>query len=178
MSTPADKVPEYVYRGRRFNVRTVAWPSHHGQKREAVVAPHAAVVLPLLDEQTIVLIRNERFAVGQTLWELPAGTLEDHEQPRLCASRELTEETGYRARRIEPLVDFYPSPGICTERMYSFLATGLDHVGQNLEDHERITVEAVDLNRSMQMVQDNTIQDGKTIAVLLYYVTFLKKKPS
>ncbi len=166
-----------VYQGPRFDVHRVELPGREGRMvaRDAVATASAVVVLPLLNAQTVVLIRNERFAVGQTLWELPAGTLEDGEDPRECAKRELIEEAGYNAARVEPIIDFYPSPGICTERMYAFLALDLEHVGQDLDENERITVEPVALDRSMQMVRDNTIRDGKTIATLLYYHAFLKE---
>ncbi len=172
MMLPGSEVQsEVVFEGVRFDVHRVALPGRTGEAvtRDAVVTPGAVVILPVLDDQTVVLIRNERFAVGQTLWELPAGTIEAGEEPSLCARRELEEEAGYRAREIEPMIEFYPSPGICTEHMHAYLARGLEHVGQKLDQNERITVEAVALERSIQMVRDHTIRDGKTIAVLLYY---------
>ncbi len=138
-----------------------------------MVTPPAVVILPLLDPETVVLIRNERFAVGQTLWELPAGTLEPDEDPVACAARELTEETGYRCETMMQLIDFYPSPGICTERMHAYLAQNLTHVGQDLDENERITVEVVALQKAMGMIKDNTIRDAKTIATLLFYTTFV-----
>jgi len=174
-----DQTSKRVFEGVRFDVHAVELPGHNGRtvRRDAVVAPHAVVILPVLDEQTVVLIRNERFAVGQTLWELPAGTIEQGEDPGTCANRELLEETGYRADRMTKMIDFYPSPGICTERMYAFLAQGLTHEGQSLDENERITVEVIALKRSMQMVRDNTIRDGKTIATLLFYqMTMLGEK--
>jgi len=169
--------PQTVYQGVRFDIESIELVGRGDQAvhRDVVVAPAAVVVLPLLDEKTVVLIRNERFAVGQTLWELPAGTLEPQEQPQLGAIRELAEETGYQTQRVEPLFEFFPSPGICTERMHAFLARDLEHIGQNLDDSERIAVEAMSLDRSMQMVQNNTIEDGKTIATLLYYHNFCWK---
>ena len=162
------------FEGARFDVIRVSLPTSDGSVilRDACVSADAVVILPLLDERTVVLIRNERFAVDQTLWELPAGTIEPSEQPTPCAQRELIEETGYEAATVDPLIDFYPSPGICTEKMHAFVARGLSHVGQQLEPNERITVEAIPLDRSIQMVKDNTIRDGKTIATLLYYHTF------
>jgi ADP-ribose pyrophosphatase len=104
------------------------------------VHPGAVVVLPLLDADTIVMIRNFRPSVGATLLELPAGTLEADEPAEACAGRELIEETGYRAGRIEPLVDFYTSPGVLSERMFAFVARELSHVGQQLDEGEEIEV--------------------------------------
>lgn len=171
---------QVVFKGVRFDIHRVALPGQGGRtvQRDVVAAPGAVVVLPLLDPRTVVLIRNERFAVGQTLWELPAGTIEAGEPTDVCAHRELQEEAGYRAGRVQPLVEFFPSPGVCTERMHVFLADRLQHVGQDLDENERITVEAIPLERSMQMVRDNTIQDGKTIAALLYYRVFLAGESS
>ncbi len=170
---------EQVFHGMRFDVHAVQRPGRQGKlhRREVVVHRGSVVVLPLLDEQQVVLIRNERFAVGQTLWELPAGTLEPPpETPGSCAGRELVEETGYRADKIVPLLEFYTTPGYCTERMWAFLATGLTHVGQRLDASERITVEALAYDRTMQMVRDGQITDGKTIATLLYYDRFIRNR--
>jgi len=165
-----------LFQGARFTVRGVSLAKRSGgaMTREVVQPADAVVVLPMLDADTVVLIRNERFAVGQTLWELPAGTLEAGEDPALCAGRELLEETGYEASEISRLIEFYPTPGFCTELLTAFLARELVFKGQDLDETERITTEAVPLNESIQMVRDNRIRDGKTIATLLYYQTFLR----
>jgi ADP-ribose pyrophosphatase len=165
-----------LFKGLRFEIRKLDVTRDTGQTHphHVVLAPDAGVILPLLDEQTVILIRNRRAAVGQTLWELPAGTFESGEDPAVCAARELIEETGYRAKTLTSLFDLYPSPGLCTEMMHLFLARDLEHVGQDLDDAEQITVEALSLDRSIQMVRDNTIRDGKTIAALLYYLMFIR----
>jgi ADP-ribose diphosphatase len=165
-----------LFHGTRFDVRGVELPRRSGGtiRREVVVPANAVVVLPMLDERTVVLIRNERFAVGQTLWELPAGTLEQGEDPAVCAGRELEEETGYRAQEITRLIEFYPSPGFCTELLTAFLARDLAFQGQDLDETERITTEAIPLKESIQRVRDNRIRDAKTVATLLYYQTFLR----
>jgi ADP-ribose pyrophosphatase len=138
--------------------------------REVVVHPGAVVILPVLEDGSIVLIRNYRFATGQTLLELPAGTLEADEEPCACAGRELEEETGYRAARIEPLCEFHTSPGILTERMFAFVATGLTEVGQRLEESEEIEVAIHTRDKIRQMVIDGALVDGTTIAVLGTYL--------
>jgi ADP-ribose pyrophosphatase len=165
-----------AYRGPRFEVRTVALPGADGRtvQRDAVVSADAAVVLPLLDADTVVLIRNERFVVGQTLWELPAGTVEPGEDPQVCAARELAEEAGYEADQLTVLTHFYPSPGMCTECMYAFAAQGLRHVGQHLDDNERIEAHEVSLDEAAAMIRRGEIRDGKTIAVLGYYWVFVR----
>ena len=162
---------ETVFRGVKFDVERRSVPAGDGDTvmREVVVHPGAVVVLPLLDDGRIVMIRNRRFAVEETLWELCAGTLEEGEAPEETAARELVEETGYRAERLEPLATFYTTPGICTERMHAFVATGLTEVGQDLEEGERIEVELVEPERVWRMVRDGEIEDGKTLTTLLLH---------
>jgi ADP-ribose pyrophosphatase len=168
-----------LFRGSRFDVYQIELaprtPGKPPQQRELIVHPGAVVVLPMLDDQ-VVMIRNQRWAVNQELWELPAGTLEPPEPPDACASRELIEETGYKAGHIEPLAEFYSSPGFCSELLHTFLATDLTHVGQQLEETEKITVELLPFDRVLEMVKSNQIRDGKTMAALLYYHAFTRAK--
>lgn len=163
-----------VYTGARFDIVELSLPKRGGGEmtRQVVAPADAVVILPLLDPETVVLIRNERFAVDQTLWELPAGTLEAGEDLAVCAGRELAEETGYEAKAMERLLSFYPSPGFCTEKLTAFRATGLTFRGQDLDETERITVEPTPLAEALAMVKDNRIRDAKTIATLLYHATF------
>ncbi len=137
--------------------------------RQVVVHPGAVTILAICDDESIVMIRNRRFAADQVLLELPAGTMEADEEPVNCARRELEEETGYRAGTIKPLIEFYTSPGICTERMYAFVASDLTHVGQDLDDTEEIDVEIVAADKIRQNLIDGKLLDGKTIAVLGTY---------
>lgn len=163
-----------VFKGRRFTICSldVKTDETHSVKREAVVHPGAVVILPILEDTTILMIRNQRYAVGERLWELPAGTLEPQEPPLETARRELIEETGYQAEDVAPLLTFYTSPGFCTEKMYAFVARGLQHVGQNLDEAEDIVVEKVSWQNALAMIQDGTIRDAKTLTTLLYYQRF------
>lgn len=163
-----------VFSGARFNVHRVDLKSASGKKihREVVVHRGAVLILPFLDKEHIVMIRNERFAVGRELWELPAGTLEVGEQPINTAFRELIEETGYQASQMTSLVPFLTSPGICNEVMYTFVATDLTHVGQSLDENEKIKVEIVSWKEALKFVKDGTIIDGKTMTTLLFYDKF------
>jgi ADP-ribose pyrophosphatase len=138
-------------------------------QRDFFKYPGAAVILPVLDDGSIVLIRNYRFAVDEHLYELPAGMLDPGEDPRDCAARELAEETGYAAGRIEKLTEFYTGPGTTDEMMYVYLATELTPGRQDLEVYERITVETHSDNEVRRMVADGTIHDAKTIATLGVY---------
>lgn len=141
-------------------------------RREVVAHPGAVLVMGLLDDGRVVLIRNRRYAVGQVLVELPAGTLEKGEDPMNCAGRELLEETGYLAGKIEPLLSFYTSPGILGERMYAFAAYHLQRGQSALEEGEDIQVLPVEWDEALAMIGDGRIQDGKTIATLLWYDRF------
>jgi len=137
--------------------------------REIVVHPGAVVILPLLSANDIVMIHNFRPAVGQELIELPAGTLESGENPAESAARELEEETGYRAGSIEPLCQFYTTPGICTEHMYAFVGRDLEKTAQKLDDTEQIRTEVFTWNIALDMISTGKIVDGKTIATLATY---------
>ena len=163
-----------VFEGSRFAVGIGEILGKGGKKieREMVIHPGAVVILPIIDANRIVLIRNERFAVEKTLWELPAGTLEPGELPLQTAGRELIEETGYQSNDIKPLITFYSSPGFCNEIMHAFVAKDLSLVGQQLEDSEKIEPEVVDLKQVYAMIQMGEICDGKTIATLLYFKAF------
>ena len=141
-------------------------------RREVCVHPGAVVVLPFLPDGRIILIRNRRYVIGQTLVELPAGTMERNEDPINCAGRELQEETGYPASRIKPIGNFYSSPGVMTERMYAFAAFGLQKTSPVLEEGEEIEVFSVEFAEAVSMIREGQIQDGKTIATLLLYERF------
>jgi len=149
--------------------RVCAVPGGGTVERYVVVHPGAVVVLPILEDGGIVMIRNQRFSVGRTLLELPAGTREPGEEPIATARRELEEETGYRARNVEPIFEFYASPGVMNERMFAFAATELEHVGQRLMGNERIEVEIVSEDDARELLIRGAIEDGKTIATLATY---------
>jgi ADP-ribose pyrophosphatase len=140
--------------------------------REVVVHPGAVAVLALLDDGRVLLIRNRRYAVGQVLLELPAGTLEKGENPMNCAGRELLEETGYLARRLTLIGTYFTSPGILSEKMYAYAAYDLQERKAALEEGEEIELEPTPLDEALQMCGDGRIQDAKTIATLLMYDRF------
>lgn len=171
-----EQMGQTVFTGKRFSVVRMDLPNREGvggtYRKEVVVHPGAAVILPMLDDAHVVMIQNERPIEDQPLWELPAGTLEPPELPEVSAGRELIEEAGYSAGKIELLTKFYASPGICTEMMYCYLATELTAVGQRLEPNEKIVVKVLPLVEAIQMIRDGRIIDGKTVATLLYYQTF------
>ncbi len=158
-----------IHRGRKFDFESlsVRRPTGQVQDREIVRHPGAVVVIPVLDDGRIVLIRNFRISVERRLWECCAGTLEPPEDPAVCAGRELIEETGYQAGRIDPLGWFYTTPGLTDEKMHAFVASRLVHVGQRLEDDESIEVVCVPRAETLGMIDRGEIRDGKTIAAIL-----------
>jgi ADP-ribose pyrophosphatase len=169
---------QVLYKGKKINLEVHHLQNDAGKRtqREIVAHPGAVVILPFLDDKTILLIRNRRSTIQQILLELPAGTLEAGESPMNCAGRELQEETGYLATRIKPLLNFYTSPGILTERMYAFAAYGLKKTSPVLEDGEDIEVFSVEFADAVSMIKDGQIQDGKTIATLLLYERFFAQE--
>jgi ADP-ribose pyrophosphatase len=150
----------------RVESRVFAAPDGKRFTRDVVVHPGAVVILPRLADGRIVFVRNHRYTVGEVLLELPAGTRAPGEEPVETAHREMIEETGYRARTIEPIAAFYTSPGVLTERMWAFEATGLEHVGQALEEGEQIEVAEIERCEARRMLAAGEFSDGKTIAVL------------
>lgn len=142
---------------------------------EVIRHPGAAVILPLLDDGRIVAIECYRAALGRYVLEIPAGTLDEGESPLRCAERELAEETGYRAAAFEPLVDFYPSPGILTEHMHVFVATGLTPGPTAHETGEDIRLHPITLDEGLAGIRDGRIKDAKTMIGLLCFERFRGK---
>ncbi len=160
---------EVLLEARRFSVVRVREPHADGTvaSREVVVHPGSVVVVPFVSPEEVCLVEVVRVAVGQTLLELPAGTLDRVEPLATAAARELAEETGYRADRIDAAGSFWMSPGILRERMHLFLATGLTPGPQALEPGEQIRTRIVPWREAVAMCRDGRIEDAKTIAGIL-----------
>lgn len=165
---------ERVFDGPAFKIARVSLQNGDGNElsRDVVEHPGAACVIPMVDEKTVLLIRQWRIGAKRELWEIPAGTLDPGEDPLACAARELEEETGRKAGKLEHLFTMFPSPGILDEKMHIFLATELREGEQNLEDDEEIQVKAFDFRDLRVQLKANNIKDGKTIAALGYLMVF------
>ncbi|MCS7136177.1 MAG: NUDIX hydrolase [Nitrososphaerota archaeon] len=158
-----------VYAGRLFNVKVDKVLTSWGRLtvREIVEHPGAVVIIPLLDKESIILVSQYRHAVGKVLLELPAGTLEAGEEPEKCAHRELEEETGFIAERMDKLVTLYLAPGYSTEKVHLYMASGLKKVGQKLEPDEKIKTVVLKIDNVVNMIVKGEIEDAKTVAGIM-----------
>lgn len=154
-----------VYDGNLFDVVLERWGDH---EREIVEHPGAVAIVAVDDEGMVALVRQRREAARKELLELPAGTLEDGEQPLASAKRELAEETGLTGGTWRELTAFYTTPGFCRERMYLFLAEGVQHGEASPEEDEQL--ELVRWRRDEIEGRLGEIEDAKTLAGLLLYL--------
>ena len=173
MATPEVKAPEIldteeVYHGRVIDV-AVYTVRERGvtYKREVVHHPGGAGVVAVFDDNTVALVRQYRQPPVRYLLELPAGRLDPPERPEECAARELEEEIGVRAGRLEKLSEFFTTPGFCEEKLWVYLATALTETRQNLEGDEMLEIVRVSFARAFEMIVDGEIEDAKTIIGLL-----------
>lgn len=162
---------EYIYKGKIFNIFR-EFIERNGKRYfvEIVEHPGAVVIFPLKDDGKIVLVKQYRYPIKKTIYEFPAGTLERDEKPEECALRELLEETGYMAEKVEYLGSFYASPGYSTEILYAYLARKLHPSKQRLEVDEKITIAEFTLKEIVKMVKEGLIKDSKTISTLFLYI--------
>ena len=168
MDTPEFIDSKKVFEGRVFNVTVdTVREGNQTYKREVVQHGGSAVILPVFDDGTIALVKQYRHPAVKYLLELPAGTLNDREDPKVGAARELEEELGLVAGRMEKLSEFFISPGFLSEKMWLYLATDLRETAQRLEDDEAIEIVRLPIERALQMITDNEIEDAKTIIGLL-----------
>ena len=143
-------------------------------RREVIEHRGAAAVLAFDEEGMVILVKQHRFPHGYVL-EIPAGTLEENEDPVKCAFRELEEETGYRAKKMANLITYYPSIGYNTEVIHCYVASGaMQSAKLRLDEDEILSVVKMDLARLLRMIKGGKIQDSKTICAVLTYA--LKKK--
>jgi ADP-ribose pyrophosphatase len=165
-----------VYQGPLFRVLhdEIVEPDGRANERD-VIRHNGSVVILAIDnakskrDPWIVLERQYRHAANQYLWELPAGKLEPGEEPLAGARRELAEETGYRARKWRPLVEYYASPGFLGESMMVFVAEGLQAGDPHPEADEHIELRLVKLSELLRMIEKGAILDGKTLTSVLLY---------
>src|SRR5215813_9611592 len=173
MSTPHKELPkiissEKVFEGRVFNVTvdTVS-EGEHTYKREVVHHTGSAVIIPVHDDGTVVLVQQYRHPAVRYLLEAPAGTLFDGERPEVGAARELEEELGLTAARMEKLSEFFVSPGFLEEKMWVYLAMELSEGKPRPDEDEILDVVRLPIAEALEMITSGEIQDAKTIIGLM-----------
>lgn len=167
-----------VYHGRIISVDLdeVRFPDGSTGTLEMIRHPGASAVVPVLgdpgDDPEVLLIRQYRYAADQFLYEIPAGRLDPGETPADCARRELQEETGYSAERVEHVFTMYTTPGFTDEKIHLFVATGLVAGQAHREADEFMELVPIRLSRALSMIERGEIQDAKTALALLYAAGF------
>ncbi len=171
-----------IYTGRvvRLDVDTVRFPDGSTGQLELIRHPGAAAIVPCASDPpgadpTILLIRQYRYATGGQLWEIPAGTLDPGEDPEACARRELMEETGVTAARLQRLTSIWTTPGFTDEVIHLYLATGLTTGEPSRERDEFIEVVPQPLSRVLALIREGEIRDAKTVVAILYMAAFVLK---
>ncbi len=168
----------YVYKGRVVALRLdkVELPSGKTTIREVIEHPGAVGIIALTGKNEVVLIKQFRQAVGEDMWEIPAGKLEAGEDPRECAVRELKEETGFSARHWQKITYFYTSPGFANEILHLYLARGLMAGEQCLDPGEFIDIHPIPIPAALAKVKRGEICDAKTIISLLWWANMESKE--
>jgi ADP-ribose pyrophosphatase len=140
-------------------------------EREIIYHPGSVVMIPRLDRDHLILVRQFRYSCRRFILEFPAGTLHRNETPRHCAKRELIEEVGYRPTRLRELLSFYPTPGVTTEFMHLFLAEGLVPAEPELDEDELLEPRVLSLREIQKQIESGKIIDAKTILGFLYFMS-------
>ena len=162
-----------VFQGYTFDavVDDVLWPNGNRLKRDLIVHPGITVIVPLLERDRMILLRQYRYGAGEILWEVPAGTLKKGESPLACAKREIEEETGYKAKKWTKIHSFYPSPGFNTEVIHAFLAENLVKTQMRLEEDEILETHVFRISEVQKMIRDKKIRDAKSLVPLFYFLS-------
>ena len=166
------------YHGHIVNVRedVIRLPDGKEVTREIVERGNASAVLPIDENGKLLFVRQYRHAFQEMLLEIPAGMIEEGEDPRNCIHRELEEETGYYSDDITFMFEMYPTVGFCIEIVYIYLARNLKQGNMNLDEDEFIEVERYNLDEALDMIYDGRIKDSKTIVAVMSYQNMLLKE--
>lgn len=166
-----------IHQGRVFNLQEdeIRLPDGKTARLDIVTHPGAVVLLPLDEHSQIWFIRQYRHSAGEELLELPAGTLEPGETPESCALREIREETGLSAGKVEKIGEFFLAPGYSTEFLHIFLATSLQPDPLQGDSDEFIQVEPLSIERAFELAETGQMRDAKTLAALILARRYLEK---
>jgi ADP-ribose pyrophosphatase len=160
---------KHVYKGKFISLDTVEVELPDGNKstRDIVLHPGASVVVPVNEDKEIYMVRQYRKPIEKITIELPAGKLDEGEDPKVCAERELKEETGIEASEIKHMISIHSTPGFSTEVLHMYLATGLKEGTANSDEDEFVSCEKYKIDDLIDMIMKNEITDAKTIIGIL-----------
>jgi ADP-ribose pyrophosphatase len=166
---------EIVYKGKIFDVAEDTIEIEEGRvtKWDLVLHNGATAIVPITEDNEVILVRQYRNASNTEVLEIPAGKLEKNEDPYKCAIRELEEETGYQAGHVEKICSMFSAVGFSDEKLHLFLATNLKKGKQHLDEDEYITLERYSLTDAVKMIFNGEIQDSKTIVGIFTAMHFL-----
>lgn len=164
---------EIVYNGKivKLTRKQIRMTNGKTTVREIVEHPGSVGIVPLQNNDKVILLRQFRLATGSFIWEIPAGTLEKGELPEACAKRELEEEAGFECGSLELLFTCYLAPGYSTELMHLYLARDLKKTKQHTEEDEIITIHEASPNEVLQMIATGDVKDSKTISAISYLLS-------
>lgn len=167
---------ETLMQGRAFKIRRdhLKTPDGHDTKFEIIEHGGSVIIIPVDSDGSIHFVRQYRHAAGIDLLELPAGTRDDDEPYENCAAREIREETGMEAGRLQKVGEFYLAPGYSTEFMAVYLATDLKHNPLEADDDEFLEVEKISIQKAFEMAEQGEMPDAKSLAALLLAKPYLK----
>jgi len=170
---------ETLLKGRAFLIRRDHLKTPDGRETKLDIIEHggSVIIIPVDKDGNLLFVRQYRHATGMDFLELPAGTLEKDEDPAVCAAREIREETGFAADKIEKIGDFYLAPGYSTEFMHVYLAQDLRHDPLEADADEFLSVESIPFAKAIQMAAKGEIPDAKSLAALLLATPYLQPGP-
>jgi ADP-ribose pyrophosphatase len=169
---------EYVHRGKILDLSRSRFMSEAKGEVEIEIVHHngGAGTLPLFEDGDVALVRQWRYPLGRYSLEIAAGRIEPGHSPEETAARELEEELGYRASELRKIGEFFVAPGYCEERLFVYLATGLETSQQNLDDDEEIEVVRIPFAEALARAQSGEIDDAKSIITILLAAPFVQSK--
>jgi ADP-ribose pyrophosphatase len=157
--------PKNIFKGKLLNlcVKEVVLPNKYKTNIEYIKHPGAVLIVPILDDDSMILIRQFRPVINKYIWEFPAGTLEEKETPLICAKRELVEEVGYKANKLKKIAEIFPAPGYTTEKIIIYKATKLKKVKKKSMEDEVISLKRFKIKQIERFIKEGKILDAKTI---------------